>query len=107
MRADWQGEARAFIAEATKDLPETATLTERRRALNRVALTFHCTTSHGKKVWSREVRRYLEQHGLPPIPRGLGSLAGSAAANARSDRERALRGKLAAPDITFPYRSAP
>lgn len=92
VRADWTGEARAFIAEATKDLPETATLTDRRRALNRVAHSFHCTTSHGKKVWSREVRRYLEQHGLEPLHPAPPS---------------AQHIRIGQPDIVFPYRSAP
>ena len=100
MRADWKGSARRFIADAVKDLPPEATLTERRAALRLVAGLFHLGTSWGKKVWARECRRYLEQHGLPPLaPRPL-----SPKHMALLEGTRSQHVKLARPDITFPFR---
>lgn len=94
MRADWSHEARVWIADATKDLPESASLAERRRALRTVACSFHGGTSWGQKVWSKECRKYLEQHGLPKrTPDDVPPTS-------------KLHAKLAAPDIIFPYRSA-
>lgn len=67
MRSDWKGEAQSFIRQATAALPADATLKQRRSALRKVAHDFHLGTSWGAKAWSREVRKYLEQHGLEPL----------------------------------------
>lgn len=95
MRADWKADARYYIADATKELPADATLKQRRSALRKVASKFHMGTKWGKKVWSREVRRYLEQHGLPPIRPDTASPYSK------------MRQRLEAGEITFPFRSAP
>lgn len=64
---NWQKEAPLWIADATKDLPASASLRERRAALRKVGYRFHGGTSWGKRTWSKHCRRYLEQHGLPPL----------------------------------------
>lgn len=92
MRNDWGKDARGFIAEATENLPESATLRERRAALRTVGTSFHMGTSWGKKVWSRECRKYLEKHGLPP----------RTVANASPQSK--LFAKAKSGDITFPFR---
>jgi hypothetical protein len=66
MYHDWGRAARAEIAERMAELPEDAALEDRQKALRKDASLFHGDTSWGKKVWSRECRKYLEQHGLPP-----------------------------------------
>lgn len=92
MRADWTHDARAYIARATDELPADATLKERRAALRAVAWQFHGNTSWGKKVWSKECRRYLERHGLPQ----------------RTPADASPQSKLykleQAGEITFPFR---
>lgn len=92
---DWQKEAPIWIADATKDLPESATLKERRAALRKVGYRFHGFTSWGRRVWSKFCRAHLEKHGLPP--RTIASAAPTSK----------IAAKLAAPDITFPFRPAP
>ncbi len=94
MRADWGGDARWFIADATKDLPETATVKERRAALREVGGTFHMGTSWGKKVWSRECRKYLERHGLEPLP----------SRKVEETKQPRLLAALERGDIVFPFR---
>lgn len=92
---DWQNEAPRWIEKATKDLPADASLAERRAALRKVGWQFHAYTSWGQRVWSKFCRAYLEQHGLPPrAPKDVPPTS-------------KLHAKLAAPDITFPFRSAP
>lgn len=84
MYSHWPTAARAAIERAVADLPADATLKERRSALRKAAGGFHMGTSHGKKVWSREARKYLERHGLPP----------------RTPADSPLFG----PDICFPFK---
>lgn len=94
MRSDWGADARGFIADATKDLPETATLKERRAALRTVGTTYHMGTSWGRKVWSRECRKYLERHGLDPLP----------SRKVEDTRQPRLVAALDRGDIIFPFR---
>jgi hypothetical protein len=92
MRANWGADARHYIAEATKHLPETATIKERRSALRGHRDRFSLGTKWGEKVWSREVRKYLEKHGLPP------KTVHTASQNSR------LHQRLKSGDIVFPFR---
>lgn len=69
MYSDWGKAAQAFIAQLDEQLGERATLEERWRLLRAHASEFHAGTSWGKKVWSRESRKYLERHGQPPKPK--------------------------------------
>lgn len=92
MYSDWTKAARHHIDEATKNLPVSAGLRERRAALRAAAGGFHCGTFWGKKVWSRECRRYLELHGLPP--RTVESIS----------LQSRLHDRLKSGDITFPFR---
>jgi hypothetical protein len=95
VRANWGNDARGFIADATKDLPETATIKERRAALRTVGWQFHMGTSWGKKVWSRECRKYLERHGLNPLPqRTVADISPQSKLFQRTQRG----------DIIFPFR---
>ena len=72
-----------------KTLGADATLADRRKLLRTIAGEFHQDTSWGRKVWSKRVRHYLEQHGLPPlVPRV----------------PTAIEQKMTASDITFPWR---
>lgn len=64
---DWQNDADRFIQQVHDSLPADATLTQRRAALRKVAADFHLFTGWGQKVWSKKVRKYLEQHGLEPL----------------------------------------
>ena len=89
MRSDWQAAAKAFIAAIHADLPEDATLVQRRSALRKAAAGFHMGTSHGKKTWSKHARAYLEKHGQLPRTRNL------------RDQPNL------APDIIFPFSKGP
>lgn len=102
MYRDWGDAARADIAEVTKGFSPETTLKERQRALRAHAHVFHGGTSWGKKVWSRECRKYLEQHGLPPIPARGTQLSPRQMEMHR--KHNTAYAKMAAPDITFPYR---
>lgn len=55
----WAPAARAVIARVHAQLPENATLKERRKALRAVGGSFHGGTCWGRKVWGRECRKYL------------------------------------------------
>lgn len=81
-----------YIHVATANLRDDASLTERRKALRKVACEFHMGTSWGKKVWSREVRKYLERHGLPPrTPQSVSP-------------QSKLYQRLQTGDVTFPFK---
>jgi hypothetical protein len=71
MRSDWQAAAKAMIAGIHAELPDDATLVQRRSALRKAAAGFHMGTSHGKKTWSKHARVYLEKHGQLPRTRNL------------------------------------
>lgn len=77
------------------ELPADASLDDRRKALRKDATLFHGGTSWGRKVWSREVRKYLEQHGLPP--RTVADIS----------PQSKLRRRLESGDITFPFKAEP
>lgn len=59
----WRERARRRIAELVKDLPEDATLADRRKALWGKGWEAHQGTSWGRKMWGKEVRAYLGRHG--------------------------------------------
>ena len=59
----WRDRARRLIAELTRDLPETATVTERRKALWGKGHPAHGGTSWGRRMWGSQVRKYLGRHG--------------------------------------------
>lgn len=61
----WRNRARRLIAELTRDLPATATLAERRKALWGKGYDAHGGTSWGRRMWGSEVRKYLAAHGDP------------------------------------------
>lgn len=92
MYRDWGAQARSDIALIDKELGPDATLADRKRALRAFAYTFHGGTSWGKKVWSRECRKYLERHGLPPRT------------VADASPQSKLFQKAASGDIIFPFR---
>jgi hypothetical protein len=92
MYSDWGAAARSYIAERIAELPDDAGLEDRRSALRKDATLFHGGTSWGRKVWSREVRKYLEQHGLPP--RTVADIS----------PQSKLHQRTQSGDITFPFR---
>ncbi len=59
----WRDRARSLIAKLTADLPETATLAERRKALWGKGYNAHGGTRCGRRMWGQEVRKYLARHG--------------------------------------------
>lgn len=59
----WRDRARSLIAELTRDLPATATVEERRKALWRKGWPAHEGAVWGRKMWGQEVRRYLAGYG--------------------------------------------
>jgi hypothetical protein len=59
----WRDNARARIAELTRDLPADATLEQRRKALWGKGFPAHGGTVWGRKMWGSEVRKYLAGHG--------------------------------------------
>lgn len=61
----WRERARRRIAALTADLPETATLAERKKALRGKGWEAHQGTMWGRKMWGQEVRKYLARHGDP------------------------------------------
>lgn len=91
MYSDWGKAARREIAARMAELPEGASLDDRRKALRKDATLYHGGTSWGRKVWSRECRKYLELHGLPPRK------------PADASPQSKLHAKLQAGDITFPF----
>lgn len=94
----WGASARALIEETMNALPVDATLGDRRKALKRRASEFHSGTSWGKKVWSKECRKYLErEQGLPPL-----SDAGPNPPKSQIGR-KLLAGQMSG-DIIFPFR---
>lgn len=101
MRGMWAEAADAMIYKLHESLGEAATLDERRHMLRYHASEFHCGTSWGKKVWSRRARAYLERYGLEPIERAVPKPSPWPQRRAMHEVQQ----KLAAPDITFPFRS--
>lgn len=89
MYSDWTAAALHFIAKLEEGFAPDITLADRKKTLRAEAWRFHQGTSWGKKVWSRESRKYLERHGLPPKT-----------VNPRSNDAQ----KIFAPDIMFPWR---
>lgn len=59
----WRDRARRRIAELTKDLPEDATLEQRRKALWGKGYPAHDGSNWGRKMWGKEVRAYLASYG--------------------------------------------
>lgn len=90
----WIDDARAVVAKTTRDLPEGATLADRRKALRAAGSLFHGGTYWGRKQWGRAVREHLAAHGGPPI-------AKAAPADVHRLHQLEDRG-----DIVFPFRAA-
>lgn len=87
---NWIDHARVAISIATKDLPPTATLPERRKVLRAAGPAFHSGTYWGRKQWGKACREYLERHGQPK----RGPVTVETAPNF-------------GPDIIFPFRGSP
>jgi len=64
----WRDQARRQIADLVRDLPDSATLAERRKALWGKGWEAHQGTVWGRKMWGQEVRKYLARHGGAPVP---------------------------------------
>lgn len=92
--ATWAEDCCAFIGRLHNDLAPDATLKERKELLRKSAWRFHGGTSWGKKVWSRESRKYLELHGLPR--RALRTV--------EDTKQPRLLAAMERGDITFPFR---
>lgn len=59
----WRDRARTRIAQLVADLPETASLADRRKALRGKGWPAHQGTNWGRKMWGKEVRAHLARHG--------------------------------------------
>ena len=59
----WRERARQRIADLVKDMPEGASLAERRKVLWGKGYPAHQNTRWGRKMWGKEVRAYLARHG--------------------------------------------
>lgn len=59
----WRDRAQRRIAELTRDLPEGATVEQRRKALWGKGWEAHGGTVWGRRMWGQEVRKYLARHG--------------------------------------------
>lgn len=103
MRGNWAEAADALIYRCHEDLGERATLDERKAMLRVHAAEFHCGTSWGKKVWSRRARTYLERYGMPTIERAVPKKSEWPQKRAVYEAQQ----KMAASDITFPFRTTP
>lgn len=73
-----------------------ATLADRKKALHGAGPDFHGGTSHGKKVWGRECRKYYERHGQPAR-----KLSDPDQPHLLPDR---IAGRLSDGDISFPFK---
>lgn len=62
----WRDRARRRIAELVADLPDDASLADRRKALWGKGFEAHRGTNWGRKMWGKEVRAYLVRHGAEP-----------------------------------------
>lgn len=60
----WKERARATIADIMRDVPESATLAERKRIL-RIHTPSRYDPVAWRQAWYVERRRYLEKHGQP------------------------------------------
>lgn len=90
----WIEDARAAVREATRNLPEEATVQERKKALRAAGSLFHGGTYWGRKKWGQAVREYLAGQGGPAID----PLKGKGADYGR------LIDRMKSGDITFPFR---
>ena len=84
----WAARADALIAQIHADIPDTASLKERRAALREKAHWFHGGTSWGRKVWSARSGAYLAKHG----------------AKSRKSAKSKQSPELFGDDIVFPFR---
>jgi len=61
--SSWRDRAQRRIAELTRDLPDSATVAERRKALWGKGYPAHQGTVWGRRMWGDECRKYLGRHG--------------------------------------------
>jgi len=83
----WIDRARVAVRAATANIPEAATLPQRRKVLRAAGYNFHGGTYWGRKKWGQACREYLERHGQAPRTVEAAPNFG--------------------PDIIFPYRGMP
>jgi hypothetical protein len=91
----WIDQARSAVAKVARELPDDATLTERRKALRKVGSLFHGNTYWGRKQWGKACREYLAQYDPKAAPRpldGKGADLGK------------LKDRINSGDICFPFR---
>lgn len=69
MRMTWEEEATSIIERVGAALPADTSLPDRRKALLAAKPHHFASTSWGSKTWGKAQRKYLEQFGLPPIPK--------------------------------------
>ena len=62
----WREQFAEIIWDAVKDMPEDATLEDRKRAVQDARPYWVNTTSHGKKSWQAARRDYLIKYGYIP-----------------------------------------
>ncbi|EGF92457.1 hypothetical protein ABI_08930 [Asticcacaulis biprosthecium C19] len=59
----WRAACESLIAELVKDLPDDATMADRKAALKGKGWPAHQNTSWGRKMWGRCCKEYLAKFG--------------------------------------------
>lgn len=87
----WEDQAKTIIASVHEDLPETATMEERRAACLAAKPHEFASTSWGKKTWAKAQRAYLVKYGYVPKNAQPIPLLAEVLSPLQRARERALR----------------
>lgn len=61
----WRARAQDLILSLVAELPDDATLADRKKALWGKGYNAHGNTSWGRKMWGAEVRKHLAVYGMP------------------------------------------